>query len=149
MAIDNAHPAWLYHPLLGAALIHSQALFDLRLTQGWTTTPGDFVNGRLGAGLAAVDDQSATVTDVSGIVQGIVYYCVWSSTVSSGQVLVESAHDAAFTGIWAKIATFDFSQPNKCDVFSFSGPYTAHRCRVSAIIGNGTVDIFGRTNVVT
>lgn len=68
-------------------------------------------------------------------------YVVWGPGVASGVVEVESAHDSAYTGTWASVATaatFSGTAPNQQYV-RVAGALLSLRTRISTVVAGGTV----------
>ena len=70
----------------------------------------------------------------------------WSLTSTAGVVKVESAHDAAYTGTWATLATVTWAAANKEDLVQITGTHGALRTRISTTIADGTVSTWGTCN---
>lgn len=73
-------------------------------------------------------------------VREVTLYVTTIGAVTSGQVLLETAPDPAFTGTWAIVATVN---PNATDaVFrsSATGVWLALRVRINTVIGGGAID---------
>ena len=70
-------------------------------------------------------------------------YVVWGTGVTAGVVEVETAHDGAYTGTWAPLATVTFSgTAPKSDVVQVTGIHLALRTRISTVISGGTVSTY-------
>jgi hypothetical protein len=69
-------------------------------------------------------------------------YINWSSGVSAGAVVVETAHDPNYTGTWATLSTVNWTAASKEDIVQITGIHAAIRTRVSSTIMNGTVSSF-------
>lgn len=68
-------------------------------------------------------------------------YVVWSAGATAGVVVIESAHDATYTGTWASLATVNWSAATKVDIAQITGIHRALRARISTSVSNGTVTV--------
>lgn len=66
-----------------------------------------------------------------------VAYVVWSAGAAAGIVLVESAHDPTYTGVWSTVATINWAAGSKVDRVNFTGRYQALRFRCSSDVTGG------------
>ena len=73
-----------------------------------------------------------------------VYY-VTSAAITAGTISLELSFMAGFTGTWHVLEskTFVGTSDATCSISQFTnGPYVVMRCRVTAAIVGGTVDVF-------
>lgn len=67
----------------------------------------------------------------------------FGAATTAGTVVIESAHDSAFTGIWHIEATIAWAVvANKSYHASVVGPRRALRARISVGVVAGTVDVY-------
>lgn len=100
-------------------------LFDVRSLSSAST------DETLGASVGA---------DAMGYAREVAVYVDWSTSVVSGEVCVETAHDAAYVGTWAVLSpciTFAGTAP-KQDVLQMTGVHGAVRTRVNTVVSGGT-----------
>lgn len=70
-------------------------------------------------------------------------YVDWSTGVSAGVVMVETAYDANYAGTWATLSTVTFaSTAPKEDIVQITGTGMALRTRISTAVSNGTVSTY-------
>jgi hypothetical protein len=81
-------------------------------------------------------------TDYAGHYVESTFYIVWSVGSAAGSVVVETAHDPVYTGLWSNLGTSNFSAANKVTSISISGVYAAVRIRIATAITTGTVDVW-------
>ncbi len=67
---------------------------------------------------------------------------VWGAGCAAGAVVVEAAHDPAYAGTWALLATVPWSAASKVDVVNVTGVYEALRHRISVGVVGGTVSTY-------
>ena len=94
-------------------------------------------------GLSA-QDATGTVLGPAYAAQGqeITFYVVFGPGTSAGAVMIESAHDAAFTGTWAQQgSTVTWAAASRVHTVSITGTYLALRARISTAITGGTVTV--------
>lgn len=68
-------------------------------------------------------------------------YVVFSAGCSAGIVVLETAPDFDYTGIWANLATINFASPSKAHQVAITGVFRAARFRISSAIIGGTVKV--------
>lgn len=66
-----------------------------------------------------------------------------SAGVASGAVQPESADNPAYAGVWAPVGGGPITVPaaSSESIYNFEGVFKALRCRISTIIGGGTVTV--------
>lgn len=67
-------------------------------------------------------------------------YAQWGAGVTTGTIVVESAHDQAYTGTWANMATVAWTSQLKEDIVQITGVHNAIRTRVSGALAGGTIN---------
>jgi hypothetical protein len=68
-------------------------------------------------------------------------YVIWSTGVTAGEVVIETADSEDYTGTWAgPLATISF-EANKTDVVQITGALRAVRARISTTVVGGTVTV--------
>jgi len=68
------------------------------------------------------------------------HYITWGDGAISGEVTIESASKAGYTGTWAPIAVVTFTSDGpKEDYVRVQGAYGALRHRISSPVSGGTV----------
>lgn len=92
----------------------------------------------ISAGATAAESK-ANAADLSGA-KNIGVYVIFGAGTSAGSVVIETAHDRAYTGAWHTVATIAWSAANKVHYVSNVGPLMALRARVVLATG-GTVDV--------
>jgi hypothetical protein len=75
-----------------------------------------------------------------GQVREVAIYVTWSSGVTAGQVVIETADTEAYAGTWAPLATLSFGE-NKQDIVQMTGAFRAIRARISTDVVGGTVTV--------
>lgn len=71
---------------------------------------------------------------------------VFGAGTSAGAVMLESAHDPAYTGTWHTEATATWSAATKAVHLSLIGMRRALRVRISTAIVGGTVDAYAKVS---
>lgn len=92
--------------------------------------------------VSAQDTVAALPTDLVNKAIGVSIYAVYGAGVASGVVVLEGAHDPAYAGTWATIATLAWSAANKVVNAAVVGNHAALRVRVSTVLAGGTVDVY-------
>ena len=70
------------------------------------------------------------------------FYVVFGPGTTAGAVMIESAHDPAYTGTWAQLgSTVTWSAASKIHTVSVTGVYLAMRARISTAVTGGTVTV--------
>ena len=64
----------------------------------------------------------------------------------AGTLVVEEAHDAAFAGTWAVLATLTWAAASSVKVALITGPWKALRLRFTSDVTGGTADIYVQAN---
>ena len=91
------------------------------------------------AGLATAGKLEMGLPDGIQNARSVTAYVVFNASTSAGSVLVEGAHDKAYTGTWATIATVAWATATTVHRVNAAGPHNAVRVRVVTVTG-GTVD---------
>jgi len=76
----------------------------------------------------------------------LVFYTLFDLGTTAGQVTIEGAHDAAFTGTWASLSKVNWAAGNRVHHTAVTGVHAAVRVRVSIGIANGTVSVYAIGN---
>lgn len=79
-------------------------------------------------------------------VQQVAVYIKFGAGTASGSVVVEGAHDPAYTGTWSNIATVAWAAADRVHMVAITGLHRALRVRISVVIGGGTVDAWAMGN---
>mgnify|MGYP001570439934 CR=1 FL=1 len=74
-------------------------------------------------------------------IREVTMYVTTVGAVTSGQVLLETAADPAFTGTWVVLATINPAATDTAYRASVTGVWLALRARVNTAIGGGTVHV--------
>lgn len=74
-------------------------------------------------------------------IREVTLYVTTVGPVTSGQVLLETAADPAFTGTWVALATINPAATDTAYRASVTGNWLALRARISTAIGGGTVHV--------
>lgn len=85
---------------------------------------------------------NAVAVSLEGRVRETVIYAVWSAGTTAGTVVVEAAHDAAYTGTWATVATIAWSAASKVDRVVIPAADEVLRTRISVAVAGGTVSTY-------
>lgn len=78
--------------------------------------------------------------DIGGKAESTSVVCVFGAGTSAGAVVVETAHDPAYAGTWANLATIAWSAASKAEKAVILGNFIALRVRISVAIVGGSVD---------
>lgn len=70
------------------------------------------------------------------------FYVVFSAGTGAGTVKLETAHDPAFTGTWAVIATVAWATENTVHYVALTQCVRALRMRFTANVTGGTADCY-------
>lgn len=73
-------------------------------------------------------------------------YVVFGAGTSAGTVVIEAAHDPAYTGTWSNIGTIAWVAASRAHHLSVTGCHRAVRARISVAIVGGTVDAYAIAN---
>lgn len=141
----TAYPALRYSPLFTEprkVLSADEDAILLANGQGWSANPQVLTANQLGLALAALNARSKAIIDQAQYTE-LIYYIEWSAGCTGGTIVVEEAHDPAYTGTWAPMKEIPWSGAARLDSFSVQGLHIAHCCRVKSPIQGGTVNIFG------
>lgn len=88
----------------------------------------------------ANDIGQAVAVDVFSLgLDEVTHYIDWSDTSEGGEVTIETASDAAYTGTWGVLQVVPWTGANRTDPVRLGGVYQALRHRVSQSILAGTV----------
>ena len=93
----------------------------------------------------SAQNATGTVLGPAFAAQGreITFYVVFGPGTSAGAVMVESAHDPAYTGTWAQQgSTVTWAAASRVHTVSITGAFLALRARISTGITGGTVTVF-------
>lgn len=104
---------------------------------------GDKVQEKVGNNLGPIPllvnaTSGSETTQLKGTTRDWSIYVEWSSGVSGGEVIVETAKDESYTGTWALLATLSAAS-DKQDIVQGHGPFRAIRTRISIAITGGNV----------
>lgn len=123
-------------------------LLVLALAIGWHLTPRASETAVRNIRLLNAQSVDETVSDAVGPAympqcRESAVYVDWGTGVASGVVEVETAHDAAYTGTWAPLATVTFAgtAPDQ-DIVQITGIHLALRTRISTVLAGGTVSTY-------
>lgn len=106
---------------------------------------GDKVQDKIGNNLGPIPllvnatSGNGAEVQLEGTTRDTAIYINWSSGVSAGQVVVETAIAKGYTGTWALLATLNGAPGNKQDIVQVAGPIRAIRTRIKIAIVGGTV----------
>jgi hypothetical protein len=89
---------------------------------------------------SAQDTVGAPDPDKLPNIQQLSAYVVFGAGCSSGAVVLEAAHDPAYAGTWAVLATINWAAASRVHIAQVTGLHRAIRLRISTTIGGGTVD---------
>lgn len=95
---------------------------------------------------SAQDVTGVLPSDQLAAVQQSAVYVKFGAGTSAGAVVVEGAHDEAFTGTWANITTVNWAAANRVHLVAITGCHRAMRVRISVAIVGGTVDAYAMGN---
>jgi hypothetical protein len=109
----------------------SQVLLDKLIIDAQTT--GTFNIPAVSSAVSPYEDGKMT-----GGALEFTFHVLFSSGSSTGVIKVETAHDPAFTGTWAVIATVTWATANTAHYVSLTGAFRALRLRFTADVTGGT-----------
>ena len=70
------------------------------------------------------------------------FYVVFGPNTTAGAVMIESAHNPAYTGTWAQQgSTVSWAAATRVHTVSITGTFLALRARISTAITGGTVSV--------
>jgi hypothetical protein len=70
------------------------------------------------------------------------FYVIFGAGTTAGAVMIESAHDPAYTGTWAQQgSTVTWGAATRVHTVSITGTFLALRARISTVISGGTVTV--------
>lgn len=98
--------------------------------------------GQVMGAQTALNTVAQVPDDISGRFTECSVYVVFSAGAAAGQVVVETAHAATYTGTWANLATVNWAAESKVHVASITGVYLATRIRIASAITGGTITIY-------
>lgn len=84
----------------------------------------------------------AVAVTLEGRTREVVIYTAFSAGTTAGTVVVEAAHDAAYTGTWATVATVAWSAASKVERTVVAAADWALRTRISVAVAGGTVSSY-------
>ena len=95
---------------------------------------------------SALDTARIIPREVVSHVREHAIYVVFSAGASAGQVVVESAHDAAYQGTWANVNTVNWAAASRVHLAANTGVHLVLRVRIATAIVGGTVSCYGIGN---
>lgn len=89
---------------------------------------------------------AAQVSTKFGIskIKGVLHHAwevIWPSDATTGEVVIEAAHDVDYAGTWHTLATVAFSAASKVDIVQYVGSVIATRARVTTTVDGSGVAI--------
>lgn len=93
------------------------------------------------AAKSALDTEGVLRAGELSTVTELAFYVVFSLGTTGGQVKIETAHDAAYTGTWAAPETIDWAAANRVHHTAMTAEHLALRARISSAILGGTVTV--------
>ena len=72
--------------------------------------------------------------------RSVVIFIKYNAGTSAGSVVVEAAHDKAYTGTWVNLATVAWAAADKLHQVVVTGPQMALRVKVASVTGANGVD---------
>lgn len=112
----------------------SQVLLDQIVIDGQTTGTF-FIPGSSGVN-PLVDGK------MTGSALEYTFHCLFGVGTGAGVIVVETAHDPAFTGTWATVGTFTWAAANRAHYISLTGCFRALRLRFSSDVTGGTASVW-------
>ena len=99
----------------------------------------------------ALSAQDATGTVMGPAYAGkgreVTFHVIFGPGTSAGAVMIEAAHDPAFTGTWAQQgSTVTWAAASRVHTVSVTGVFLALRARISTAITGGTVTVIAVRN---
>lgn len=98
------------------------------------------------AAKSAQDTAAVLPSDLLGTIRELAIYVVFGAGTNAGVVVVEGAHDPAYQGTWANIATINWAAASRVHLAAVSGVHRAVRVRISTGVTGGTVDAYAIGN---
>jgi hypothetical protein len=94
--------------------------------------------------LKAATSGSGTV-EAFPVAKQLTFYVIWSPGVTAGQVVIETADDANYSGTWAGPLGTASAGSDKTDIVQLNGIFRFVRARISTPVagGNVTVKVYG------
>jgi|SRR6185295_16382661 len=114
----------------------SQVLFNKQLLNAVTTGTA-FVPGSSG-----FDGDPYVTGQGTGQSLEYTFHVLFGASTSAGVLKIETAHDPAFTGTWAVIATVSWATESTAHYVSLTGCFRALRVRVSTTVVGGTASVW-------
>lgn len=71
----------------------------------------------------------------------LAFYVLFGVGATAGQVVIETAHDPAFTGTWATPQTVDWVAANRVHHVAMTAEHLTLRARISTAIAGGVVTV--------
>lgn len=72
---------------------------------------------------------------------GFLFQVKFGAGTSAGSVVIETADDDTFTGVWAVLQTIAWAAANRQHQYYAPGPQLSIRARISVAIVGGTIDV--------
>lgn len=86
------------------------------------------------------DVGQAVAVDINQLgIDRVSHYIKWDDATTGGEVTIETADDAAYTGTWSPLKVVPWTGANRQDAILLDGDFIALRHRISSPIIGGTV----------